>query len=159
MIDMSDGVVDEFPAVDITCGNILILKSGPDDQVHSVRREFEKKFPHHRDKLAFHPVRNVNGWKKLCVSHKKIMVITPHLPSNQISADRVAETVKLANRDAIVIAWTLVPIKGCNLDANLKRGRQGEEGYNQLLEMFREFFYGVTRDKLIDWLKVKEYTF
>ncbi len=158
-----DETVNEFPEVDVEPGDIIILKSGPQNQVDSVTREFNQMFPRYIGNMCFHPIRDWQGLLVRCRNSKRrLLVITPHLPSDKITAPCVAEKVKSVDPKAIVIAWSLIPIKGQKnlLDATLsRRVVDRKKRYESLFMLFDEFFRGVPREKLIEWLKMKGHTF
>jgi hypothetical protein len=79
-----------------------------------------------------------------------------------MSAPSIAEKVKRVDPGVIVIAWSLIPIKGQKnlLDATLsRRVDDRKKRYEPLFMLFNEFFSGVPREELISWLRVNGYTF
>ncbi len=164
MIEVNtDETGDEFSEVDVGPGNIIILKSGPQNQVDSVTREFNQMFPRHTGNMSFLSIRS---WRELLVKCRinkgRLLVVTPHLPNQRMSAPSIAEKVKRVDPGVIVIAWSLIPIKGQKnlLDATLsRRVDDRKKRYEPLFMLFNEFFSGVPREELISWLRVNGYTF
>lgn len=96
-VSMSKGnvleTVDDFSEVGVEDGSqfdpgkIIILRSGPPDQVVALTREFNARFPRHVERMSFLSIRNpMASLREYCKSSKRLMIVTPHLPSDRLCA-------------------------------------------------------------------------